>query len=87
MGLNIKAADVEAMATELARLKGTTKTGAIRQALERELQDLRPDAGRDGKAERIMKIAREMRARMEDLGIDPSALNHDDLYDEDGMPA
>lgn len=42
MALNIKNADVEALATEIARLTGETKTEAIRKALAERMQRLRP---------------------------------------------
>lgn len=40
MALNIKDQQTEALATELARLTGETKTGAVRAALEERCQRL-----------------------------------------------
>jgi antitoxin VapB len=41
MALNIKNADVERLATEVARLSGETKTEAIRKALEERRRRLK----------------------------------------------
>lgn len=49
MALNIKNADVERLATEVARLTGESKTEAIRRALEerrRRLRQVSPDERR-----------------------------------------
>lgn len=46
MALNIKSAEVERLATEVARLTGESKTEAIRRALDerrRRLKGTRPD--------------------------------------------
>ncbi len=49
MGLNIKNADVEALASEVARLAGETKTEAIRRALIERRTRLQAHGGKSGK--------------------------------------
>lgn len=58
MALNLKNADVERLATEVARLTGESKTEAIRVALEerrRRLKAVAPAARRD----RLLRLLRE----------------------------
>lgn len=77
--LNIKDPQVHAMAHELARLRHTTATGAVRDALRDALAQSRP-ASIEDRVERIMEISRRSAARPEPI------LTDDDLYDEDGLP-
>lgn len=58
MALNLKNADVERLATEVARLTGESKTEAIRKALEeryRRLKAVAPSARRT----RLLRLLRE----------------------------
>ncbi len=55
MGLNIKNADVEKLADEVARLCGETKTEAIRRALADRLTRLRGKSGNRGKRESLVQ--------------------------------
>ena len=56
MALNIKNADVEALATEVARLTGETKTEAIRKALAERMQRLRPQETPEERHARIQQF-------------------------------
>lgn len=77
--MNIKDPEVHRMAHELASMRHTSATGAVREALREALERERR-AGNEGMAERLMEIARRSAARPEPF------LNDDDLYDERGLP-
>lgn len=53
MPLNIKDPETEALAAELAKRLGTSKTGAVRQALRAQLSALRT---RDSEADRLDRV-------------------------------
>ena len=55
MALNIKNAEVERLATELARLTGESKTEAIRRALEERRRRLRSASTGDRRA-RVLRF-------------------------------
>lgn len=55
MALNIKNAEVERLAAEVARLTGESKTEAIRRALEERRRRLKP-ASTDGRRARVMRF-------------------------------
>lgn len=76
--MNIKDPRVRELARQLAARRGTSATGAIRQALIETLE--RDRADRDGLAERLMTLGREAAALPEPI------LNDEDLYDERGLP-
>lgn len=78
--LNIKDPEVYRLAAELAARRGTSMTGAVREALAQALETAVAD--RAGMAEQIMDIARRAR---EEFGTD-GILTDDDLYDERGLP-
>jgi antitoxin VapB len=80
--LNIKDPEVYRLAAELARRRGTSMTGAVRDALREAIEA--SQASREGMAERLLEIGRRARAEMDALGITP--LTDDDLYDERGLP-
>lgn len=76
--LNIKDPEVHRLAHELAARRGTTATGAVREALREALE--RDRADRWGIAERLLEIGRTSAARPEPF------LTDEDLYDERGLP-
>jgi len=78
--LNIKDPEVYRLAAELARRRGTSMTGAVREALAEALET--SARSREGMAERIMAIARRAREEVGTEGI----LTDDDLYDGRGLP-
>jgi antitoxin VapB len=80
--LNIKDPEVYRLAAELARRRGTSMTGAVREALQEAVEASK--RSREGMAERLLEIGRQTRAEMDALGITP--LTDDDLYDERGLP-
>ena len=53
MALNIKNAEVERLAAEVARLTGESKTEAIRRALDERRRRLRPGSG-DRRRSRVL---------------------------------
>ncbi len=83
MALNIRHAETERLAEELARLTGETKTEAVRRALADRLKRLRRDRSRGSLADELDRIAkrcarlpvRDRRSADEILG-----------YDQDGLP-
>ena len=85
MSLNIKNEETCRLADELASLTGSTKTGAITQALREKLD-------REHHARGARKRLAEMRVLAQRcaslMGEGPSAVNHGDvLYDETGLPS
>lgn len=84
MALNIKNPRVSQLATELARLTGESITDAVGHAIEARLAELKPQASRQGIAERLMEIGRQCaREAPEDwLRRDFD----DELYDDRGLP-
>lgn len=85
--LNIKDKAVAEKARRLARLKGTSITSAVAEALDQSLKA----------AERKSALDREVREREVDeilarirAGIPPDAPSYEqimeDMYDEDGLP-
>ncbi len=76
--LNIKDPEVYELASELARRRGTSMTGAVRMALAEALQ--RSERTPEEKIARMKAIAAEINA------IDGPWLTDDDLYDERGLP-
>lgn len=76
--LNIKDPEVHRLANELARRRGTSATGAVREALREALE--REKASRAGMADRLMEIGAAYRA----AGGRP--LTDDEIYDERGLP-
>ena len=58
MALNLKNADVERLATEVARLTGESKTEAIRKALEERRRRLKAVAPSERRA-RLLRLLRE----------------------------
>jgi antitoxin VapB len=84
MQLNIKSDDAYALATELAALTGESLTAAVTEALRERLERERRVREKAEKVERIMALAREIRAHM----TEPVASSDtDELYDQDGFPA
>ncbi len=82
MGLNIKNEEVHRLAREVAARTGETMTHAIQTALEERLVRLSADKAKD-RAER----AAQVRAILDSIPHYPGATsNHDDLYDEFGLP-
>ncbi len=59
MGLNIKNAKVEALAAEVARLAGESKTEAIRKALETRKQRLTLGGDASARKRRVERLLRE----------------------------
>ena len=62
MALNIRDPEVEALAAELARITGETRTEAVVQALRDRLARVRRDGGMSGLADRLVAIGRECAA-------------------------
>ena len=83
MGLNIKNEEVHRLAREVAARTGETMTSAIQLALEEKLARLSTDKDR----ERQIREAR-VQAILDSLPPVPpgASSNHDDLYDEFGLP-
>ncbi len=76
--LNIKDPEVYELASELARRRGTSMTGAVREALTQAIaQDERQV---EDKIRRMTEIAAQASA------IDAPWVTDDEIYDERGLP-
>lgn len=84
MGLNIKNEETCRLASELARLTGTTKTGAITLALRERLER---ESKRCGVEVRLRAMRRSAKRCAVLVGPGASSGQHGDLlYDEQGLP-
>lgn len=77
--MNIKDPEVHRMAHELAAMRHTSATGAVRDALREAIEREREVAQQDF-GELVRDIVR--RGRL----IDEPVLTDDDIYDEHGLP-
>jgi antitoxin VapB len=89
VSLNIKDRETHDLVKELAELKGTSLTAAVkdavREALEREkAQQDQASGKKKSRYELLMEFANEYRQRVKDP-IHSWEIN-DLLYDEDGLP-
>jgi antitoxin VapB len=80
--LNIKSEDAYRLASRLAELTGESLTSVVTKALQAELE--REERQRDLKArvDRVMAIAKEIRAHMRE----PVSSDTSWMYDENGLP-
>jgi len=89
VALNLKNAEVERLAAEVARLAGESKTEAIRRALEERRRRLRGHAGGDRKARVLAFLRRKVWATIpkEELGRRLSRAEEDEIlgYGPDGV--
>ena len=76
--MNIKDPEVHRMAHELARRRGTSATGALREALLEALE--REKTILAGMADRLMEIGRRASLYKDEF------LTDDDMYDDRGLP-
>lgn len=84
MSLNIKNEETCRLATELARLTGDTKTGAITVALRERLERERKRRDADALMRELRAIGERCAKR---IGPGVSSTDHGDLlYDEHGAP-
>lgn len=82
VSLNIKSERTHALVRELASLQGVNQTAAVTEAVERRLAELRRQETPEGKAARILRLAREYREHAGEVD-----LRTDDLYNEEtGLP-
>jgi antitoxin VapB len=83
MGLNIKNEKTHRLVRQLAKVTGESMTAAVEKAVEERLERFRR-TGKDGLAERLMKIGKEC---SEHLKEPYKSMDIDELlYDEKGMP-
>ena len=84
MALNIKNAEVQALATELARLKKLSVTQAVLQAVRRELAFEKSRCRKVELADELLEIGRRCAAH---VGGEVSSADHAAmLYDDLGLP-
>ncbi|MGH2534189.1 MAG: type II toxin-antitoxin system VapB family antitoxin [Thermomicrobiales bacterium] len=83
MGLNIKNAETQRLARELATLTGESMTAAVTEAVRERLDRVRREQD-DGLVDRLLAIGRDCAAHM----TEPyRSVDHGDLlYDERGLP-
>ena len=82
MSLNIKNPEAVALAAEVAKLAGVSKTEAIRIALARLRDELQ--AKREERSRAVHDVLERAWAKLE--GVQLRAFDDDDLYDEHGLP-
>jgi antitoxin VapB len=83
MGLNIKNPALEAEIRELAAIAGESLTEAIAKAVRERRERLgKPKLTPEEKLSRL----REIQASLRDFPAEYRTSNHDDLYDEHGLP-
>jgi antitoxin VapB len=83
MALNIKNAETQQLAQELAELTGKSMTTAVTEAVRAQLERVRQDQG-EGLAERLLEIGKQCCAHLKPpyRTIDHGKL----LYDKKGLP-
>lgn len=88
MSLNIKSADAESLAREVAALTGETLTAAVATSLRQRLQRLRAEHGvgdTAARAERVLALGADIAPRLVEPWV---SQDHGDLlYDDRGLPA
>jgi antitoxin VapB len=82
MPLNIRNAETERLAAELARLTGESKTAAVTRALRDRLDTLRQRQRKRGLVDRLDEIARHCAS----LPVLDERSPEEMLYDERGLP-
>ena len=80
--LNIKNEDAYRLASRLSELTGESLTSVVVKALRAELGRLERERDVEAEVDRIMAIAKEIRAHMHE----PVSSNTSWMYDEDGLP-
>ena len=80
--LNIKDPEVYRLAAELAERRGTSMTGAVREALNEAME--KENAAIEKRIARMTAIAKHSAEKIRQEGI--VLLTDDDLYDEWGLP-
>ena len=83
MALNLRNAETERLAAELARQTGETKTEAVTKALRERLQRVR----RERSSKRLVDELEEIAVRCSQLPVlDPRSSDEILGYDEHGLP-
>jgi antitoxin VapB len=83
VALNIRSAETEALAAELARLTGETKTEAVTKAVRDRLERVRRARQRRSLADELDAIGKQCAALPV---LDPRAPDEIVGYDEHGLP-
>jgi antitoxin VapB len=90
VSLNIKDEQTHALVRELARRTGASQTAAVREAVQRRLEELDGDYGDDATVERMRAAVREIvgdfRTALTDEALARIRQSDDWLYDAVGMP-
>lgn len=87
MALSIKNSEAEALVHRLAALTGESYTEAVKKAVEERLLGLTQKRDKVGLAERLLDMGRSYRDDCVARGIAPlKAEDHNELYDENGLP-
>lgn len=83
MSLNIKSAEAHRLAHELTSLTGQTLTGAVTEALRKELQHAKQRQG-ESRTDRLLAIGRDVAGRLREPYR--TAKHADLLYNDRGLP-
>lgn len=80
--LNIKSEDAYRLASRLSGLTGESLTTVVTKALQAELERQERQRDIQARVDRVMAIAKEIRAHMRE----PVSSDTSWMYDEDGLP-
>ncbi len=80
--LNIKSEDAYRLASRLSELTGESLTSVVTKALRAELERQERQRDIQARVDRVMAIAKEIRAHMRE----PVSSDTGWMYDEDGLP-
>jgi antitoxin VapB len=80
--LNIKNEDAYRLASRLSELTGESLTSVVIKALRTELERRERELDVEAEVDRIMAIAKDIRAHMRE----PVSSDASWMYDEDGLP-
>ncbi len=80
--LNIKSEEAYRLASRLSELTGESLTSVVIEALRTELERRERKLDVEAEVDRIMAIAKEIRAHMRE----PVSSDTSWMYDEDGLP-
>jgi len=83
MSLNIKNEEAHKMAAELAAIRGVSMTAVVVEVLRKELEAERGERTGKRTVEGMLEAARRFR---EGLPAGMHSSDHNDLYDENGLP-
>lgn len=86
MGLEIKNPALQASVRALVELTGESPAEAVAKAVGERLERLERPRAPKRSNEEMLQTLRDIQGRMRDFPEEYRTSNHDDLYDEHGLP-